>query len=539
MAMRRGWRGDEALCLDRPRPPNPSRLRPRRAGEQRRLSEDQYRHIIADVFGSDIAVAGRFDPLNRTEGLLTLGSAQAAITPAAYEQFDGMAHAIAAQVVDEQHRDILLPCKPTKADGPDDACARQFLARVGRLLYRRPLKTNELQAMTGLAHEAAETLGDFHAGLAYGLAGLLEAPSFLLLRDSVADDPDHPGNQKLDAFAKASRLSFLLWDSAPDDMLLAAAESGELDSRRGLARQVDRMLASPRLHVGVRAFFTDLLGFDGFDTLAKDQVIYPAFTQPVAGEAAEQTLRTIDDLLVRQNGDYRDLFTTSETFMSRRLGAIYRTPVGTTEGWERVALPEGDKRAGILTELSFVALHSHPGRSSPTLRGKAVREILLCQKVPDPPANVNFAVVQDTQNPKFRTVRERLGAHRTQPTCAGCHKIMDPIGLALENFDGAGQYRDQENGAAIDTSGDLNGVQFADARQLGKALHDNPAAASCLVRRLTEYGTGRAPAKGEAAWMEYLDHDFAASGYRIPALLRRIATSDGFYAVSPAKEDTR
>ena len=505
----------------------------------RRLTEDQYRHIIADIFGGDIAVAGRFDPLNRTDGLLTLGSARAAITPASYEQFDSMAHQIAAQVVDEQHRDILVPCKPAKEDAPDDACARQFLGKVGRLLYRRPLKDSELKAMTGLAREAAATLGDFHGGLAYGLAGLLEAPNFLLIRDTVKDDPDHLGNQTLDAYAKASRLSFLLWDSAPDDALLTAAATGELDTRRGLARQADRMLASSRLDDGVRAFFADMLGFDGFDTLAKDQVIYPAFTQPVAGDAAEQTLRTVTDLLVHRNADYRDLFTTSETFLSRRLGAIYRMPVGSTEGWERVQLPEGDPRAGIVTQVSFVALHSHPGRSSPTLRGKAVREILLCQKVPDPPANVNFALVQDTKNPQFRTARERLGAHRTQATCAGCHKIMDPIGLALENFDGAGQYRDQENGAAIDASGDLDGVAFKDSQDLGKVLHDDPAATACLVRRLTEYGLGRAPAKGEADWMNFLDQTFAANGYKLPALLRRIATSDAFYAVSPSKEETR
>jgi len=505
----------------------------------RRLTEDQYRHVIADIFGADIAVAGRFDPLNRTDGLLDLGSARAAITPASYEQFDSMAHQIASQVLDERHRDILVPCKPAREDAPDDACAGQFLGKVGRLLYRRPLKDRELQAMTGLAHQATAALGDFHGGLAYGLAGLLEAPSFLLVRDTSVDDPERPGSRHLDAYSKASRLSFLLWDSAPDDMLLNAAASGDLDSRTGLARQVDRMLTSPRLETGVRAFFADMLGFDGFDTLAKDQVIYPAFTQPVGGDAAEQTLRTVTDLLVRRNADYRDLFTTRETFLSRRLGALYRMPVGATEGWERVDLPDGDPRVGIATQVSFVALHSHPGRSSPTLRGKAVREILLCQKVPDPPANVDFALVQDTRNPNFRTARERLTAHRTQATCAGCHKIMDPIGLALENFDGAGQYRDQENGAPIDASGELDGTTFRNAHELGQALHDDPAATACLVRRLYEYGTGRVPAKGETELLAWLGRDFAAHGYQVSELLRRIATSDAFYAVSPSSEDSR
>ena len=503
----------------------------------RLLTETQYRQIIADLFGSDIAVAGRFNPLNRTNGLLTLGASKAAITPAAYEQYDSMAHAIADQVVDPTHRDFLVPCKPASATASDSPCAGQFLRATGRRPYRRPLHAGELQAVTTLADQAAASLGDFYAGLAYGLSALLESPDFLLVRDTVADDSgDEP--RQLDAWSKASRLSFLLWNTAPDDALLAAAEKGDLNNNRGLAHQVDRMLASPRLADGIRAFFSDMLGFDGFESLAKDQVIYPAFTQPVAADARDETLRTITDLIVTQKADYRDLFTTHETFLNRRLGALYRLPVTTTDGWQRYDLPADSPRSGIVTELSFLALHSHPGRSSATLRGKAVRELLLCQKVPDPPANVNFAIVQDTTNATFRTARARLTAHRTEPTCAGCHKIMDPIGLALENFDGAGQFRARENGEAIDASGTLDSLAFKDARELGLALHDNPAATSCLVHRLYSYGVGRPVAKSEAAWIADLGRDFADDHYRVTALLRRIATSQAFYAIAKPKADS-
>ncbi|HLG89338.1 MAG TPA: DUF1592 domain-containing protein [Alphaproteobacteria bacterium] len=501
--------------------------------EVRRLTEAQYRNIIADLFGSDIAVAGRFDPLNRTAGLLEVGASSAAITPSAYEQYDALARSIAGQVVDSRHRDILVPCKPIAGAATDDSCARNFLGSVGRLLYRRPLMQSELDGAIALAHKAGETVGDFYGGLAYGLAAMLEAPSFLYIRDSAAPDPDHPGALKLDAYSKAARLSFLLWNTTPDDALLTAAEKGELDTRAGLARQVDRMLASPRLKTGIRAFFADMLGFDAFDTLAKDQLIYPAFTQPVGAAAQEQTLRTITALLLDQKADYRDLFTTRKTFMNGLLGGIYRVAVAAPGIWQPYEFPASDPHVGIATEISFVALHSHPGRSSATLRGKAVREVLLCQKVPDPPANVNFAIVQDTNNPKFRTARERLTAHRTEATCAGCHKLIDPIGLGLEHFDGAGQYRSQENGADIDTSGVLDGRPFADAPGLGRALHDDPQATTCLVQRLYAYATGRPATKGEKSWMEYLDQRFAAHGYHLPDLLRRIATSDAFYAVAP------
>jgi Protein of unknown function (DUF1588)/Protein of unknown function (DUF1585) len=204
----------------------------------------------------------------------------------------------------------------------------------------------------------------------------------------------------------------------------------------------------------------------------------------------------------------------------------------TRDGWEAHDFPADDARAGLLTEISFLALHSHPGRSSATLRGKAIRELLLCQQVPMPPANVNFSIVQDTGNPKYKTARDRLTAHRTDAVCAGCHKIMDPIGLALENFDGAGQYRTAENGAPIDASGELDGTQFKDAAGLGQAMHDDPAAVSCLVGDVYRYAAGRDVQQSEMAFTVWLKDRFAADGYQLPVLLRRIALSDAFYRVS-------
>jgi hypothetical protein len=147
---------------------------------------------------------------------------------------------------------------------------------------------------------------------------------------------------------------------------------------------------------------------------------------------------------------------------------------------------------------------------------------------------VNFSIVQDTNNPNFRTARDRLTAHRSNPTCAGCHKIMDPIGLGLETFDGAGQFRAAENGAPIDASGEIDGLKFADAASLGKALHDDPATPACLVRDVYRYASGHDPLPGEKDWMAYLNQRFAADGYRLPELLRTIAVSDDFYKVAPA-----
>jgi hypothetical protein len=369
---------------------------------------------------------------------------------------------------------------------------------------------------------------------------MLESAQFLFRQEMASSDPDHAGVERLDAYSKASRLSFLLWNAGPDLPLLAAAERGDLDSSAGLQGQVDRMMKSPRLEAGVRAFFTDMLGFSTFESLAKDPVLYPKFSLKVASDAQEQTLKTIVDQLLTHGGDYRDLFTTRKTFLTPLLAAVYQIPIQTPDdlpdAWVPYEFPEGADQAGIVTEASFVALHSQPGRSSPTVRGKALREILLCQKVPDPPGNVNFAVVQDTANPVFKTARQRLTAHRTQPTCAGCHKIMDPIGLALENFDTTGGFRLVENGVPIDASGEIDGAKFSDAAGLGKALHDNPGATACVVNRLYSYAVGRNPAKNEVEWLHGdLAKTFASGGYRITDLLRGIATSDNFYSVVRAE----
>ncbi len=490
----------------------------------RRLTESQYRSVIADVFGPQIVVAGRFDPLLRTDGLLTIGAGSATVGAAAFERFHALARSIAAQVTDTTNRDVLVGCGPQDLRTADDSCATEFYSRIGRLLFRRPLTTDEVRDQVKLAREATAVRGDFYTGLAYGLQTLLEAPDFLFVVERA-------NGKQLDDYAKATRLSLLLWNTSPDDVLLQAAEGGKLKTEDGLKQEVDRMIASPRFKDGVRAFFTDMLSLDDTTNLQKDTTLFPAFTLTAANDGKEQTLRTLVDLLVTRNVDYRDIFTTRETHISNALGLIYRVGVNDPSGWSRFDFPSDDPRAGIQSQVGFVALHSHPGKSSPTLRGKAIRELLLCQRVPDPPGNVNFDKFNDPDSP-LRTARERLAAHANDPACAGCHKLTDPIGLALENFDGLGQIRDNENGAALDLSGDLDGVKYANGAELAKALHDNPAAASCVVNRAFTYAAGRQTVSDEKAFVVYLEKTFADSGYKFPSLIRRIALSDAFYAVS-------
>jgi hypothetical protein len=501
-----------------------------------RLTQDQYRNSIRAMFGPSVAVGGQFAPDPRSHGLIAVGAAEATITGSMLEQYDRIANGVAAQIVDARHRDQLIPCKPSDAAKRDDACARKFLDEVGHLLFRRPLSPVELAGYGGMAGQAAMVLGDFYGGLGIALAEMLEAPQFLFWTEQA--EPDGHGGYRLTPASMASRLSFLLWGTAPDLPLLAAAEQGKLRTAKGLEREVDRMLASPLLENGVRAFFGDMFGFDAFDVVAKDVQLYPGFTREAAVQAKEQTLRTVVDHLLKRDGDYRELFKTRETFLTPLLASLYRVRLdrvkNTVGEWTAYEFPAEMPQAGVLTQLSFLALYSHPGATSPTERGKAVREVVLCQKVPAPPANVDFSKFETAETAgKPTTIRDRLNTHATNPSCAGCHRLTDPIGFALENYDTAGGYRRTENGLTIDTGGKLGATTFLDANGLGEALYEDKQTTRCVVDRVFSYATGRTPSAGESAWLTRdVEPEFAKGGYRMRALLRRLALDPAFYAVS-------
>lgn len=494
----------------------------------RRLSESQYRATIADAFGPDIKVSGRFEPEMRVQGMLAAGSRSAGLTTTALGNYDAIARAVAAQVVDEQHRQRLVGCAPAPADPQGRACATAFFDKVGLSLYRRPLQKEERDVFVVAALDAGRQLDDFAAGLSASLAGMLVDLPVIFQRETYVRDPSQPGRMTLDAWSRASRLSYMLWNAPPDDRLLEAARSGALMNQAGLTAEVDRMIASPRFMDNGRAFFDDFLQLDGFAALSKDGSLYPAFRATVPPAAREQTLRTAVQLLYAEQGDYRDLFTTRRVAMNRTLSPLYRLPFAGRD-WDMVTLPSDDPHVGIISQVGFQALHSHPGRTSPTLRGKAIREILLCEEISPPPANVNFAIVQDTSNPQFKTTRERLSAHLDDEECASCHRRTDGIGLSFERFDGAGQYRAAENGAPIDTSGLFDKVPVADPVELGRAIGNSPKAARCLVRSAFRFAAGRPTAAGDDMFLGRLDTAFAKSGYRIGALFRAIALDPAFY----------
>lgn len=493
----------------------------------RRLNEVQYARSIESIFGQGIKIPGRFDPPLRDHGLLAIGATRVTVSPAGLEQYELRARLIAHDAVAGGH--VTVPCQ-LAAGAFDQNCAGAVLSRYGRLLYRRPLSPGELSGAVALAAEEARKTGSFSKGLELGLSRLLMSPYFIFRVERSND------GGRLDDWSLASRIAFLLWDAPPDEALLDAVARGDLSDPAKRMAQIDRLIASPCFEQGVRAFFFDMFGYEQFAGLVKDQAIYPKFNSDLVKDAQEQTLRTVVDLLVTQRGDYRDLFSTRRTFMNRNLAALYRVPVSgeAVGGWAPYVFPADEQRAGILSLAAFLMLDpTHEGKSSPTIRGKTVRELLLCQPVPPPPPNVNFSIVQDDTNPLLKTARQRLIAHQQNPACKGCHAITDPIGLSMENYDALGGYRSHEHGGLIDASGTFMGKPYTGLLGLTGLLRDNPQVPACLVQRAFEYGVGRESVSGDAAWLTFAGSSFSNAGYRFPALMRIVAGSDALAAARP------
>jgi hypothetical protein len=491
----------------------------------RRLTESQYRNSIADIFGPAIVVQGKFEPDRRVGGLLAASSATLSITPAGFEGYAKIADSIARQVVDEKNRAKLLSCSPKSGAAPDRDCASQIIAHYGLLLFRRPLNGEELKARLDAADAATKLSNNFYTGIRYSLTTLLSAPDFLFRPEMAVRKAK---GYTLDGYSRAARLSYMLWDTTPDTELLNAARSGVLDTDAGVKTQAARLMASPRLETGMRAFFSDFLELDTLGTITKDPTIYPKYSDQVAASAREETLRTAIDLTLKNGGDFRDIFTTRKTAIDRQLAWIYDVPYNLDGAWMPYEFQEESGRSGIVTQAAMLSMFSHPGRSSPTKRGVALLDIFVCEPTPTPPANVDFSIVNDTKT--RQTVRDRLMAHATNPTCASCHTHSDPLGLSLEQFDSVGERRLKDDGHDIDVSATIAGKHFVGGTGLGQYLHDNPKVPACFVRKLYAYGVGADSEDMEKSTTQaYLD-GFIADGYRLPSLLRSIVTSPQFFS---------
>jgi hypothetical protein len=362
------------------------------------------------------------------------------------------------------------------------------------------------------------------------VTAILASPSFIYVVDRGRPGLDASGRPRTTSFELATRLSLFLWNTSPDPLLLDAAGRDELRDDAGVRRHVLRLLASPRAREGMRNFWSELYRMDAVERVSRDKDRLPRVSSRAIGRLMkEETMLLLDHNVFVERGDFRRIFTTRDTFLNSDMASLYRARVVDGGHFTKIMLPADGPRRGILGHASFLAGTSAPDKTSPTVRGKHVREVFLCEAVPEPPPNV------DTQLPppegEHQTIRERLEEHRLDVGCARCHKLIDPIGLAFERFDQYGEYREEDNEYPIDPSGELDGQAFASPVELGELLAKDQRVPACLMRRLWSYGTGRIPAAGDEAAIGALTDAFRSSGYKVFDALVALTTSDSFVYV--------
>jgi hypothetical protein len=403
-------------------------------------------------------------------------------------------------------------------------CLRQMLRGFADRAYRRPASEAELDRLVALTEVARDEGDTLDAGIGLALKAVLLSPHFLF-RVELDAAPQDLTPHALDPFELASRLSYFLWSSMPDDLLLAAARDGSLSDPAVLRTQAERLLDDPRARALEDNFAGQWLFTRALRDVQPDYDAYPAFDEALRDAMAEETRLFFRELLVT-GAPISDLMRADFSFVNARLAAHYGLPAPADSGFERVA--GGEQRGGILTHGSVLTVTSNPARTSVVKRGKWVLGQLLCDEPPPPPPNVDTLPEAD-ELMEATTLRERLEFHRENPVCASCHRILDPIGFGLERFDGIGAWRDLDNGLPVDASGLLpDGTTFNGPLELAQILADDARLSSCVAEKLFVYGLGRGVAKSD---LPYLDAVVEAAGGNAGSMrdvLLGIVTSDPF-----------
>jgi hypothetical protein len=495
----------------------------------RRLTVSEYRATVKDLLGVDTFESASFQADTPLHGFVSIGATAVAYPAQQIEQLEQAAFDAAQKVFDDSSlRSALVGCEPASAEGP---CVRAFLARFALRAFRRPATAAELDAYAGLVTSIASD-SDVWSALAYAVAAFLQSPH-VLYRTELGD-PQAPADapRRLTAFEVATRLSYLVTGSTPDDELLEAAASGQLDDEVGLRSSLERLLASPRAEATLMRFFEEQLEIDHVGKINKLPDAFPVFT-PALAEAMQREMHdVVRDVAWRSAGDLLALLTRRDTYVNGALAALYGLPApASPDGWTPVTLPEDGPRAGLLGLSGFLALHAAPAETSATKRGYFVVSKLLCRTVPPPPPSVITTLPEPAAGENI-TMRERVGRHMSDDSCRACHGAMDPFGLALEHFDALGNYRETDDGLAIDARGELDQRAFDGARELGAVLGDHPDVAACFARRFYEFALGTQAKSGEP--VPDLVGAFELSGRSFPELVRALVLHDVFrFASAP------
>jgi hypothetical protein len=506
----------------------PAELEPAPAS-LRLLLQRQYVSAIEDLLGPEAAAVADPPENHAINGFDAVGASQLALGDAEIDAYERSARAVVTAAAAAGTLAQWLACDP--ATQGEAACMEQVVTSFGRRAWRRPLADDEVARYAAVGTAAAAALGGFDLGMQETVAAMLQSPHFLYQVEVGEPDPDEPTRRRLTQYELASRMSFFLVGSVPDAELLDDAEAGLLGTGDGIRDAATRLLERPHARESLGAFFGEAWRLRNLESLPKDLGTFPQWTPELAAAMQAETLALVEDIAWSRDADFREVFTADYTFANAQLGFHYGLPGAAELGQAhtKVELAGLDGRGGVFGHAGFLSLLAHVSSTSPTLRGKFVLENVLCRTVPPPPPGV----VTDLPVPEpGMTMRERLEQHMSEPSCAGCHSLIDPIGFGLESYDGIGRFRTEDNGSPIDASAQIDGQPFEGAAGLGALVAASDDAPACLARNLFRHATGHIETEGEEVAMVDLEEAFIDSGYRMQALLVELVASPAFRLVA-------
>ncbi|HTQ06255.1 MAG TPA: DUF1592 domain-containing protein [Polyangiaceae bacterium] len=501
----------------------------------RRLTKFEYQNTVEDLLKVDATAATTDMPADEVSNGFDNDSEVLTVSSLHAEKYVEASETLAHAAV--QNLGALTTCDTT-ATG-EDACALAFAKSFGRRAFRRPTTSNDEQALM-TAYQAGKNGGSYQEGIEVMIRAALQSPDFIYRLETTTPADPNAALVPLSQFELATRLSYMIWAQGPDDALLDMAQNNGLSTRDQVAAQARAMLNDDRAKVGLANFFNQWSGVTRLSITTKNTDLFPSFSDDMKNAMAAELPAFMQYVLFQGDHTLTTLLTKPVAFVSGPLGQLYgltNAPTGTTP--QMVELPAEQGRSGLLTQAGFLSVQAHPDQTSPVLRGKFVRTMLLCDPPPPPPADVNISLPATTS---ANTARERFSSH-AEGACASCHSMMDPIGFAFENFDAMGQYRTTENGETIDASGVINAPQdpslggnFVGVQELAQKLAGSYQVTNCVATQWFRYASGRLEAAPDSCSIQNMQSAFSAKNGDLIELVVAMTQTDDFWYRAPVTQ---
>jgi hypothetical protein len=496
----------------------------------RRLTRFEYNNTVRDLLGDTSNPADALPPEEEVAGF---NNQAAALTSSdlLIEQYMKAAEGVGARAVLDMN--ALLPDCDPGLEG-NDTCALSFIRDFGARAFRRPLSDAEVARLKGVFDWAVNDadLGRFEDGIQIVIEATLQSPSFLYRPELGGEAPIEGDVVSFTSWEMATKLSYMLWNTMPDAELFAAAEADELVSKEQIATQATRMLDDDKARDLIRNFHTQWLLLTHLDSVTKDTNVYPDFSDSLRPLWTEEIQTFVEHVILEDDGTLQTLLTANYSFMNEELASFYGDDV-----LDSVAGPEfrqvqldRERRAGLLTSAGLMATHANANQSSPVFRGKFVREQLMCNTLPPPP---NDLVIEPPELDPSKTTKEQFEEIGANPSCAGCHTLMNPIGFIFEHYDGVGQWRDQQNGIPIDAIGevvqtdDIDG-EYDGALEFAAALAGSTQVQECVSSQWFRFAYNRTVTEEDSCSVDQLNDVFRSSNFSIRSLLVALTQTNAF-----------